>query len=542
MDALNKWLVAESQLKTAASNFLDACTVLQSAISHPLPSYSVRVSLEEILIKVQSRIESIESADIHRVESRAVLNGLLNLSRTLVPINRLPPETLGHIFAIVVSYSPCTPTREQRDSLLDIPLVCTRWHRIISSIPSIWSHVDFHTGITSRENDPPFLERTRLWLERAQGAALHLHFRSPSYIMQEDLTTQTISLLQPHANRLSSIYIDDGYHLTFIRAILELRPDDVSPSSLKNLILSGVYYHFRPVHLSFWPGTPFRGLVDLQLIDLEESMVCPTLAELAITLSHSPSLQTLRLLRVGISSVGADHLPPISLPGLRLLDLTDLEESILLQLVQVLSPGNLQLDVRLNVCVDDATAVAVRSLFKRSNVTSLSLRTSDESDNTQIVLYLASSPHLRVLTLLLLDSGEHHVIDMLFVSTSDRLVPVCPGLTSLCLSECRIKPVMADSLKQVVEAHSLRKIVFVRCHFGSPPNDEEEDHEKWYLYSAMDKDLKVWISQRVESVLVDNDLNLEDEYVYSHYQPLESLTNVPYSAGIKSASAAVLAP
>jgi hypothetical protein len=64
-------------------------------------------------------------------------------------------------------------------------------------------------------------------------------------------------------------------------------------------------------------------------------MICPTLAELVTTLSNSPAFQTLRLLRVDIRSFRVDNLPLICLRWLLLPDLTDMEGSILLQLVQV---------------------------------------------------------------------------------------------------------------------------------------------------------------------------------------------------------------
>jgi hypothetical protein len=62
--------------------------------------------------------------------------------------------------------------------------------------------------------------------------------------------------------------------------------------------------------------------------------------------------------------------------------------------------------------------------------------------------------------------------------------------------------------------------VFVRCSFISSLEEEiiagegEEVMEDFYL-SAMEENLKAWFSQRVESVLVDNALDLENEYVFS---------------------------
>lgn len=71
----------------------------------------------------------------------------------------------------------------------------------------------------------------------------------------------------------------------------------------------------------------------------------------------------------------------------------------------------------------------------------------------------------------------------------------------------------------------MRELGFVRCSFGLPPNEEEGDDEGQDYYVAMDEDLKVWLAQRVERVLVDDDSDLEDKYMYIHYNPLQSLTD-----------------
>jgi hypothetical protein len=109
MNALDQWLVAESHLKNAASNLCKACTTLQTALSYPLPSYLDQVLLRNTLRKIQSRIVSIESTEKQIVEPRVALKGLLNLSTSHVPTNRVPPEDLSQIFSMAVSSSPCCP-------------------------------------------------------------------------------------------------------------------------------------------------------------------------------------------------------------------------------------------------------------------------------------------------------------------------------------------------------------------------------------------------------------------------------------------------
>ncbi|KAG8769484.1 hypothetical protein FRC12_004937, partial [Ceratobasidium sp. 428] len=122
METLNQWITAQSHLKEAAASFLDACLALRKAAAQSFPSHPDHLILENMLDGVRSRISSIGVVENCMHESRAMLNALLNVSTSRVPINRLPPEILGRIFSIAVASSPCAPEHGKRDSLLDIPL------------------------------------------------------------------------------------------------------------------------------------------------------------------------------------------------------------------------------------------------------------------------------------------------------------------------------------------------------------------------------------------------------------------------------------
>ncbi|KAG9074064.1 hypothetical protein FS749_014424, partial [Ceratobasidium sp. UAMH 11750] len=120
MEALNQWKTAQLRLKEAASSFLDASITLRKVAAQSFPSHPNQIVLENVLDDLHSQIDSIGVVEHCMHESRAVLNALLNVSTSRVPINKLPPEILGRIFSILVASSPCYPKRGQRDALLDI--------------------------------------------------------------------------------------------------------------------------------------------------------------------------------------------------------------------------------------------------------------------------------------------------------------------------------------------------------------------------------------------------------------------------------------
>ncbi|KAG8724820.1 hypothetical protein FRC09_013781, partial [Ceratobasidium sp. 395] len=121
MEVHNQWIVAQRHLRESATSFLDACLALKKVAAQSLPSHPNQIMLENVIHDVQSKIGSIAEVESHMYESRAALNALLNHSSLRVPINKLPTEILGRIFAIAVGDSPCPLTNRGRDNLLDVP-------------------------------------------------------------------------------------------------------------------------------------------------------------------------------------------------------------------------------------------------------------------------------------------------------------------------------------------------------------------------------------------------------------------------------------
>lgn len=79
----------------------------------------------------------------------------------LVPISRLPPETLVEIFAFL-PFPADTSGCVSYLTLISVTHVCRRWREVALSFPSLWSYINFtkltptgFTGILARAKMSP---------------------------------------------------------------------------------------------------------------------------------------------------------------------------------------------------------------------------------------------------------------------------------------------------------------------------------------------------------------------------------------------------
>jgi hypothetical protein len=199
------------------------------------------------------------------------------------------------------------------------------------------------TNITDWPGDLYLHERTRLWLERAKGTLLYIHFRAgPGPATERDDVAEIKDLLRPHISSMSSLVVPVGMDTPIYDGVSELCAAYDTPGPLTTLRFGGNWDYATDLS---WSTKLFQGLVDFQLMNLRSS-TCPTLQNLITVLSSSPSLHTLCF--VGLVAFPEKYhgctLPCISLPNLRLLDLSNSWESLAIELLSMLSPGTLGLD------------------------------------------------------------------------------------------------------------------------------------------------------------------------------------------------------
>ncbi|KAG8691851.1 hypothetical protein FRC08_010073 [Ceratobasidium sp. 394] len=318
MEALNQWLSAESNLKRAASDFLDACATLKAITLQSLPSRHGRDMLETALDEVRSHLNSIDIVENQLQASRTTLHSLLNTSTRRVPINRLPSELLSSIFAILLDPPKCLYDYHMpHDYLRDTRLVCVRWNRIIIDTPSFWSHIDAELDFgLNISNIPPI--PVQLQLKRSCGVPIHLHVRATDKVSENDVS-KLVCIVQPHISRLKSLTVFGTDTFPLVHSLFELYSSLRRPDTLRTLCVANIDEHREEYNLS-WPVQSLAGLTEINLERLN-GYASPCLRELVTLLSNCSTLHTLQLqfLILRASPWPNAYSTVIHLPCLRLL-------------------------------------------------------------------------------------------------------------------------------------------------------------------------------------------------------------------------------
>ncbi|KAG8723312.1 hypothetical protein FRC09_003812 [Ceratobasidium sp. 395] len=473
--ALSRWAKTQSHLKEAAANFLDACFTLRKEAAQSFSLSPNHILLEKVLDEVQRRTDSIGVVEDCMHKSRAVLHTLLNISTSRVSINKLPSEILVRIFSITVASSPCVPSKGQRDSLLDIPLVCTRWNQVATNNRSLWSHIDVDSGING--NGPLRLNRTRLWLKRSHGAPIHIHSTRDNVRLAE-YAQPLISVLQPYAMFTSSLVIA-GMHTDLARPLLELCLDQSNSDTLRTLIVARNYNS----NFTFsWPTHPLRALESLELGNILRSGC--HLEDLLAMLSDCLKLHTLRLVSLGNFTARSDQPPSqgaIHLPNLKLLEVVLPRERALAGLLTAIQPGELELDVRLSIGPLEEGSVlrSAQSLLSRSNVVSLTLSGIDSPSLYHVQSLFSNIPYLRALRV---SSTNRDADTLLSALSNDVAAQSLLNLQSVCILGEEVDSPLLSRIMSFVEAIPVRNLFFSSCRFPSSYNeqavaDEDEDED-----------------------------------------------------------------
>ncbi|KAG8706028.1 hypothetical protein FRC08_001311 [Ceratobasidium sp. 394] len=457
MEVVSQWMVAQSNLKQAASAFLDACAALKALALQPLePSHNQQM-LGSAIDEINPYINDIELVQDQLRESRAALNALRNRSTIRVPINRLPPELLGHIFAIVVDHKGST---SKSAPLANIRRVCARWDRVCVNSPQFWSHID--ADFTIVPDTSAAFDRIRLWLTRSRRTPIHLRFVGTSEIPQNAIS-ELVSILQSRLTDLNSLAISGTCAPALFQALFDPHSTLEAPVPLKSLTLTDTRVTHRE-HAISWPIPSLSRLVELTLAELRD-FASPTFGQIVSLLSSCPTLHTLRLRSPHIRASPEQEYPVISLPCLRLLEIQVFGEYHSLHLLPLLSPGVHELDVKLRLSTFDFDGwnSQLQAFLARSNVVHLTLNPAIPDDTANSLLL--STPCLRVLVLhITLPYGLTKFEQML--SLNNHSIPLLPRLQYLCLASATMESEDMEELERVVAGRTLHSLVLWSCVFS----------------------------------------------------------------------------
>ncbi|KAF9475885.1 hypothetical protein BDN70DRAFT_205371 [Pholiota conissans] len=152
-------------------------------------------------------------------ERQAALAATLHQRNSLVPISSLPPEILGHIFALV-QYRDLSCNTEDRLDWIALTHVCWRWRDIALNLPSLW--VDLPTDY------PEWVEEM---IQRSKTCGLTVYatvnedcyetneYGPPQVDIQPGLIT---ALTQIHRIRDLSLHCKDGIAWHSIQCSVDL--------------------------------------------------------------------------------------------------------------------------------------------------------------------------------------------------------------------------------------------------------------------------------------------------------------------------------
>ena len=115
-----------------------------------------------------------------------MLSSLRSMKNAFAPINRIPSELLRLI------PSHWEHTHMEQDSIM-MTHVCRGWRDILTSCPSLWTHLDCKD-----------VDKTRVYIERSRSLPLEISLRQSKRIAY---CLDALLLAFPHIDRLSSLTI-----------------------------------------------------------------------------------------------------------------------------------------------------------------------------------------------------------------------------------------------------------------------------------------------------------------------------------------------
>ncbi|OCH86330.1 hypothetical protein OBBRIDRAFT_244909 [Obba rivulosa] len=251
------------------------------------------------------RHEQIEKLHLELALSKAVLCRAHN---DTLPISRLPPEILTHIFYYIPSPSRSTTRKEviwvsdmfRLEDVIALTAVCSRWRDIIVNTAILWSSL----------NDNPWPG----FLERSRGVNLRYLVKQRSRAMP---LPDAHELFAANGPRISEIQIMAHESLRSVYTPLE---HYVQVDALQFLSMRGIFTfptlfassipHLRNLTLrncSGIPKGPLPCLIQLSLTAIKGA----SCADVLNLLSHAPSIQDLHLVNT-LSFIRGIPLPVIS--------------------------------------------------------------------------------------------------------------------------------------------------------------------------------------------------------------------------------------
>ncbi|KAG8791150.1 hypothetical protein FRC12_010030 [Ceratobasidium sp. 428] len=405
---------------------------------------------------------------------------------------------------------------------MDIPRVCTRWNRIATNTPSLWSHVDINP---SDYFFAAALKRAQIQLKYCRSMPVQLHLYDMSGI-DRNSGQEILEVIQSRGGRLGSLIVTNIWYNSSVQAFLGSMVSHTMSNSLRTLLIHGAQDGSGQRTIDSLPVTSLCGLTVLDLWDLSRN-IHPSVDGIVELLPHCSALHTLRLRFLEFSPDLLQSHQIVSLPQLRFLEILGVNRTAVLSLLSKLNSGGLELDVRLKVEYIGADGLdSPGQLFlARSNVVSLSInRSTDRNFIQRPVTDFTFVPRLRMLQLDSVRLAQDLAL-VLETTVDDRLSFQLPYLQCLCLVEWSIGPQAITLIEQILRRKKLRHLAFRDCRYLSDFTRNDDGNKESDPISGYDSDvgfynyqkkmpqrMRDWLLERVGGVVVVEEY--DDDRVY----------------------------
>ncbi|KAF8600695.1 hypothetical protein BDV93DRAFT_587830 [Ceratobasidium sp. AG-I] len=429
----------------------------------------------------------------------AVQVSLLSAANKITAVNRLPPEVLQQIFAMlplcVQDIDRKVPLR--LGSADTIAEVCTYWRDVAIGAPFLWTHIDLTVGSNFRS----LHQRSAILFERSRGLPIHLHISDPNKVMHSCHESQVLDLtkiIAQHVNRIDSLDVHSRFHpQCLIRPVhafwrnngvigstkaLSIR----QPGSNKNVLLdrtpqaaSGLklrehddelLHSLRTLRLQNahfpWDSPAYRDLVDLRLDFTGSTAATVSQSSLADIFTSSPRLATLKLGNLTITqTLNWDESMSCELDCLQVLNVLGMASDSLSLLLPMISPaqGSGSLSVGMPVHTGNKFTEVLGAFFSRSHVTTLHLAQQNTSnDITHIMPLLNHIPSLERLSIQCSTPGQ-----CTLPGTYDPVPGASEMKRPIDLDELYMvsKPVNLQQIQPFISEYGVQNLFLVGCEF-----------------------------------------------------------------------------
>ncbi|KAG8701982.1 hypothetical protein FRC09_005019 [Ceratobasidium sp. 395] len=410
--AFDRWKTVYDQFASTLSSFLAESISLDLVLQNP--SAREWTGLEGSLAQIDTALTSF---DTQTRNARAALGRMRNRSTSLVPITKLPAETILQILSLpdvdcILNHRSrhyIGSRKRYQPSPLTSVSATNKWFRDIAiSTPSLWTHVDLAIGATYQED---CLRRGRAYVEHSGQSLLHVHIAQTDPMHD---SKDIVKLMAPHAHRITSLHLQTAQYNT-LNIILGLF-SNIASCQIREFYLNDGYdeepdandYYrlfdgrlrefFRSLQIITVNGpdlsldsAAFSGLTALKLSLYNTAMIHHTISEFRDVLAACPGLRVLSIPTYWFRTIGPQTDPqvpiePVSLPELELLDLRQMHSTDeLLKLLFCIIPSSKPLTFSVSLKDLDPDEISrLQDFVKQANVTRLLLEAYPHSGDEEM--------------------------------------------------------------------------------------------------------------------------------------------------------------